>query len=132
MEQGPHSKLGWTWVFVKGAVITSKWLRNYHCTCNSEIGTCITNDTGRQAAHKNNENTRFWSNLAKRRFILMFWRYILTFNAKKLLNKIPNLQVLSLKTFFSFIKGGRLYLLLVLEMDSQCWGRTRKLIINLK
>jgi hypothetical protein len=58
-----------------------KWLINYHCACNSEIGTCITNDAGRQAAHKNNENTRFWSNLAKRRFILMFWRYILTFNA---------------------------------------------------
>jgi hypothetical protein len=35
-----------------------------HCTCSSEIGTCI-NDDGRQAAHKKtNENTRF---------ILMFW-----------------------------------------------------------
>jgi hypothetical protein len=30
----------------------------------------------------------FWSNLAKRRFILMFWRYILTFNAKKNFQKI--------------------------------------------
>jgi hypothetical protein len=29
-----------------------------HCTCSSEIGTCI-NDDGRQAAHKKtNENTR--------------------------------------------------------------------------
>ena len=30
-----------------------------HCACSSEIGTCIINDAGRQAAHKNNENMRF-------------------------------------------------------------------------
>ena len=30
-----------------------------HCACTSEIRTCIINETGRQAAHKkNNENTR--------------------------------------------------------------------------
>ena len=121
--------VGWIELKDRDLKLMLKWLNNYHCAYNSEIGTCITNDTGRPAALKINENTRFWSNLVKRRFILMFSRYILTF---KLLNKIPNLQVLSLKTFFSFIKGGRLYLLLVLEMDSQCWGRTRKLIINLK
>ena len=30
----------------------------------------------------------FWSNLAKQRFILMIWRYILTFNAKIIFKKI--------------------------------------------
>jgi hypothetical protein len=35
-----------------------------------------------------NDNTSFiWSNLAKQSFILMFWRYILTFNAKNKLKK---------------------------------------------
>ena len=52
------------------------------CACSSDIGTCIINDAGRRAAHQNNENTRFLSNLPKRRFILTFWKYILTFNAK--------------------------------------------------
>jgi len=36
------------------------------------------NDAGRQAAHKKEwKYTFFWSNLGKRCFILMFWRYIL-------------------------------------------------------
>jgi hypothetical protein len=48
-----------------------------HCACSSEIGTCIINAAGIQAAHKNNENTRFWSNLVKRRFINT---YLLKFN----------------------------------------------------
>jgi hypothetical protein len=30
------------------------------CACSSEIGTCIINDDGGQAAYKNNENTRFF------------------------------------------------------------------------
>ena len=36
----------------------------------------------------------FWLNLAKRHFMLMFWRYILTLNTKKLSRKLPNLQAL--------------------------------------
>jgi hypothetical protein len=38
-----------------------------HCTCSSQIWTCIINDAGRQAAQKKTttKNTRFWSNLAK-------------------------------------------------------------------
>jgi hypothetical protein len=55
-----------------------------HCACSSEIGTCLINDARRQAAHKNQGiYTFFLSNLAKQRFILMSWKYILTFNAKK-------------------------------------------------
>ena len=69
--------VGWNW--------RKRWefklMLKYHCACSSEIGTCIINDAWRQAAHKNYENTRFWLNLAKRLSILMFWRYILTFNA---------------------------------------------------
>jgi len=54
-----------------------------HCALSSEIGRCIINDAWRQAAHRNKENTRFFlSNLVKCLFILMFWRYTLTFNAK--------------------------------------------------
>ena len=52
-----------------------------HCACSSEIGTGIINDAGRQAAHKNLENTCFWLNYVKQRSMLMFWRYILTFKA---------------------------------------------------
>ena len=48
------------------------------------------------------KNTRFWLNLAKRRFMLMFWRYISTFNAKKKLSKkLPNLQA-TISFFLSF------------------------------
>ena len=51
------------------------------------------------------KNTRFWLNLAKRRFMLMFWRYISTFNAKKNFQK--NYQTYSYRQlslfFLSFI-----------------------------
>ena len=38
-----------------------------HCACSSEIGTCIINDAGRQAAKKKTKtkNIRFWPNLGK-------------------------------------------------------------------
>jgi hypothetical protein len=54
---------------------------------NWEIGTCIINDAGREAAHKIQWKYTFLveSNLSKC-FILMIWRYILTFNAKKITN----------------------------------------------
>jgi hypothetical protein len=54
---------------------------------NWEIGTCIINDDGREAAHKIQWKYMFLveSNLSKH-FILMIWRYILTFNAKKITN----------------------------------------------
>jgi len=72
--------VGWNW--------RKRWkfklMLKCHCAFISEIGTCIINDAGRQAAHKNTMKIHvFLSNLAKRCFILMFWRYILTFNAKK-------------------------------------------------
>jgi hypothetical protein len=54
-----------------------------HWACSSEIGTYIFNDAGRQTAHKKQRKYIFWSNLAKRHLILMFWRNILKFNAKK-------------------------------------------------
>ena len=53
--------VGWNWRKRWEFELMLKW----HCSCHSEIG------------------TRFWSNLAKRRFILMFWRYISTFNVKQ-------------------------------------------------
>ena len=60
-----------------------------YCACSSEIGTCIINYAGRQAVHKKTQRkyTFLGSNLAKRRFIPMFWRFILTFNAEKKLSK---------------------------------------------
>ena len=75
------------WMELKEA-LRHKCKHRCHCTCSSEIGTFIINDAGRQAAHKKQPKYMFWSNLAKRRFILMFWRYILTFNAKKNFQKI--------------------------------------------
>ena len=56
-----------------------------HCTCSSQIWTCIINDAWRPAPHRKQRKYTgfFWSNLAKRRFVRMFWRSILTFNARK-------------------------------------------------
>jgi hypothetical protein len=49
-----------------------------HCTCSSEIGTCLINNAGRQAAHKKNERKyMFYTH------VLKVYRSILTFNAKK-------------------------------------------------
>jgi len=31
------------------------WKCKSHCACSSEIGTCLINDAGRQAAHKKNK-----------------------------------------------------------------------------
>jgi hypothetical protein len=51
-----------------------------HCACSSEIGICIINDIGRQAAHKKQQkfikNYRISPNN-------VLYSYILTFNAKK-------------------------------------------------
>ena len=50
-----REQVGWNWR--KGWEF--KPMLKCHCACSSEIGTCIINATGRQIAHKNNENTRF-------------------------------------------------------------------------
>ena len=78
------------WMELKEA-LRHKCKHQCHCACSSEIGTFIINDAGRQAAHKKQPKYMFWSNLAKRRFILMFWRYILTFNAKKTFKRFTKL-----------------------------------------
>ena len=51
---------------------------------------------------KNNLNTRFFlSNITKRRFIIMFWRYILTFSAKKTFKNIIKINgIISLIVVF--------------------------------
>jgi hypothetical protein len=67
-----------------------------HRTCSSEIGTFIIH---KLHTHKKNPTKIhiFWSNLSKQCFILIFWRCILFFNAKKKLSKKwPNLHALSL------------------------------------
>jgi len=65
-----------------------KLMLKCHCANSSEIGTSIINDVGRQAAQKKQQKyTFFWSNLIKQHFILMIWRYILTFNAKMIFQK---------------------------------------------
>jgi hypothetical protein len=86
LTQATIFTVGWNW--------RKRWEFNLvlkcHCACSWEIGTCISNDAGRQAAHKKQRKARFWSNLVKRRFILMFWRYIFNSNAKK---TIKNQQI---------------------------------------
>ena len=65
-----------------------KLMLKCHCANSSEIGTSIINDVGRQAAQKKTTKIHvFWSNLIKQHFILMIWRYILTFNAKMIFQK---------------------------------------------
>jgi hypothetical protein len=70
----------WFWEF--------KLMLKCHCACSSKTGTCLINDAWRQTAlkknpkntHTKNKTTKIhviWSNLSKRRFIYMFWRFIL-------------------------------------------------------
>ena len=94
-------------VELKEALIVQVMLKckhQNHCACSLEIGKCVIYDAVIQAAaHKSNENTRFWWNRTKRRSIFMFWRYILTFvqrkkKLKKLSKELPKSRTLYLWT----------------------------------
>jgi hypothetical protein len=76
---------GWNWRKHWKLKLMLKCKHQSHCTCSSEIWTCIINDAWRPAPHRKQRKYTgfFWSNLAKRRFVRMFWRSILTFNARK-------------------------------------------------
>ena len=50
---------GWNWRKRWEFKHMLKCKHQCHCACSLEIGTCIINDDGRQAAYKNDENTRY-------------------------------------------------------------------------
>ena len=66
-----------------------------HCTCSSEIGTCMINDAGRQAVHKNQLRYMFLVKCRKTTFNTHV--LILTFNAKKKFKKSPKSMTLYLE-----------------------------------
>ena len=62
----------------------------------------------------------FGSNLAKRRFILMFWRYILTFNAKKNIKKITKINDIYIHlTILTEMRGKQLFIFFYEEVERQ-------------
>jgi hypothetical protein len=85
-----------------------KYKHQCHCACSLEIGTCIINDVGRPAAHKKQRKYTFFGRISPydglQCFILMFWRYILTFNAKT-----------------NFKKNTKLTGTIPLNITTKCW-----------
>jgi hypothetical protein len=104
--------VGWHWRKRKEFKLMLKCKHQYHCACCLEIRICIINDTRRWTAHKKTPKIHiFWSNLSKQHFILMFWRYILTFNSKFFWKNQQNNDIIPLKIillakkFYSNIKA---------------------------
>jgi hypothetical protein len=108
--------VGWNWGKRWEFKLKLKCKHQYHCACSSEIGACIINDAGRQAAHKNNKNTGFK---------LMFWRWILTFKfqCKKIikLNHIIPLKIAAKNMMKLQILTNTLYLLTFLYWFLIMW-----------
>ena len=94
---GHNMIVGWNWKKQWEFKLILKCEHQCHCTCNSEIGTCIINDAGRQMHTKNNENTRFLVESRQTMFYTRVLKVILTLNAKKKLSKkLPNSTTLYL------------------------------------
>jgi hypothetical protein len=117
LNTGRQHDVGWNWRKRWEFKLILKCKHQCHCACSSEIGSCIINNAGRQAAHtkKPNENTHFLVESRQTMFYTHILKAYINFQRKKKLSKKwPNLHALTLPlNIMTFCYVYLLYILLV-------------------